>query len=144
MNRTEQKQLLSDIISNIKELKIELKQSEPQILEAYNKINELDNIIGNIGDVDAWDVDELKTNISSAVIENSNVEGVNELIQEFNSELEEHMSELSDTRKEALEDKYMEMAIVEDIMTTLNESEEISDVYDKLDEVIDYLLEMKK
>jgi hypothetical protein len=142
MNRTEQKQRLSDIIDDIKLLKVEIETGKEQVNNIIQKIDDLDNEFSNIGDIDNWDTWQLKVNTVKAFIDNSNLECTKDSLTDFRSELEEHMIELSDINKEKLEERYIDLdATVETF--DMSECEDLNMVIDRLDEIIEYLKGMK-
>lgn len=144
MNRTEQKEILKDILVRIKDLKDELEGKEKETEAAFDKIGELGDVLGSIAQVDSWDEEQLKLDLISAIIEDSSLSEVYDELYEFNSELESFMDEISEGRREKLEERYEQMESALEMLEQDAEDESIDNVIDRIVESENLIREMYK
>lgn len=142
MTARERKERISDLIIKVEDLISGIKNGENDVKIAIDKAYELNSLLGEFGDVDGWDVEELSKNIFLSFMNGTEFESVQEEFYDFKNELEEYMSELSDSKRESMEEKYSNMETVYD-MFNLEDYETTENIREALTEIIGYLKEMK-
>ena len=143
MNRTEQKERLTDILLSIKDLKDELKSKINNVEVAFKKIDDLTDSIYNIAQVDSWDEEQLKSDILKAIFEDI-LAPVHEEIYDFKSDLDSYMDEISESKQEALEEKYSNLEEVLEKFDVNQEYDDIENALEYIEEAETMIKEMKK
>lgn len=144
MNRTTQKELLSDILNMIADLKDELANKESEVEAIFDQISQLGDSIYNLAQVDEWDEEELKTNIIRAIVDESQMEEIHDMLYSFQSDLNEYMEEISETKRESLEERYADLETVLEMMQYDDTDETLENVLDRVIETEQLIKEMKK
>lgn len=143
MDRTEQKERLSDILISIEDLKEELNEKIPEVEKVNTKIDELADLMNDIGQIDTWDEEELKNNVLLTIFEDSYFQNIHNDIYDFDTELKEYYEELSDSKREKLEEKYYDL---EDVLLKFDYSEQgyddIESALKGIDEAIEKIKEL--
>lgn len=144
MNRTTQKEMLGDILEEIKHLKKDLLDKKEEVELSFDKVSELGNALDNIGQVESWDEEQLKLDIIQAVVEDSSLDEIHDQLYEFDSELSSYMDEISDNAREKLEERYADLEQVLEMLTHDETDESIENVYDRISEAEDLIKAMRK
>ncbi|WP_310877085.1 hypothetical protein [Priestia megaterium] len=144
MNRTEQKERLSDVLDMIKDLKEELANKISDVDVAFKKIDDLGDTLYNIVQVDEWDDEELKKNVIKAILEESYMMETRDLLYDFKSDLDSYMSEISENRQEKLEERYAELEEVIEKFEIGEDDDSIESVIERVEEAEDVIKQMKK
>lgn len=144
MNRTEQKERLSDVLDMIKDLKEELANKISDVDVAFKKIDDLGDTLYNIVQVDEWDDEELKKNVIKAILEESYMMETRDLLYDFKSDLDSYMSEISESRQEKLEERYAELEEVIEKFEIGEDDDSIESVIERVEEAEDVIKQMKK
>jgi hypothetical protein len=142
MDRQERKDRIVDILDQIKMLKEEVEKNSDIINSIIAKIYDLDNDLYSFGEVDGWDSQELKTNVIKAFINNTEFDSIKDDVNQFKNDLEEYMYDLSESRREKLEEKYFDLDNVLECFD-IDECEDLDMLTEKLDEITSYLKDMK-
>jgi endonuclease III-like uncharacterized protein len=127
MNELEQREIISDIVKNLETFKQNIIDKEESVDLAFTKIDDLEDVLSNIGDVE-WSSKKLKEEIVLALIRNTNFRRVKE--------------KLSDFRKQEFDERY---GIIDNTLSYLSEIEyftTIKDVLNYTDHVLQDLKEM--
>jgi predicted nucleic acid-binding Zn-ribbon protein len=138
MNRQEQKQALKDILADINDIKELIEDKKEYMNNILNKIDDLDNELSEFTEVYNWDASELKNNTIQAFIESIDIESVHENLTDFQSELEEHMDELSDVNREKLEERYTDLETAIECFD-MSDCEDLDMINDRIDDIVNYL-----
>lgn len=142
MDRTEQKVRLKSIIEDVQGLISELEGIENESMDIFGKIEDLSSTLTDI-DVD-FDEEELKAEVLINLVENrTEFPNVKYNIEEFKDEIEEYAYDLSDNRRDKLEERYEDLEMVVELLD-LEECNSIDDLIKNLNECIGYLKEMRK
>jgi hypothetical protein len=141
MDRKEQKQMLKSIIADTEYLKTEIEKQMGLLERVFQKIDDLDNEFSNIGEIEYWDVSQLRLNTIQAILTNTSFDNVKDSLDNFQSELESHMNDLSDYNREHLEERYGNLDTAVECLD-MSECEDLGMVNDNLENVISYLKEM--
>lgn len=142
MNAQERKERVTELIDHIEDLTSELKNGKKEVKAATDKAYELDSLLGNFGEVDGWDIEEMTKNILNGFLDGTNLESIQEEVQEFQSDIDDFMSELSEAKSEKIGEKYSNLETVYD-MFNLENYETIEELTEAMSEVIGYLKDMK-
>lgn len=144
MDRTEQKDRLSDILVSISDLKIELKDKVEVVELALSKIDDLDDVLSDVGEVDSWDADELRSKVMSASMDEF-LQVVYYELYDFKNDLDSYMDELSESRREKLEDRYADLGeVLEKFSYSNQEYEDIENALEHIEEAEQMIKDMKK
>jgi hypothetical protein len=144
MNRAEQKELLNEVLDLIKDCKDDLKGKIPEVEKAFNKIDDLNDTLGNFTQVDSWDEEQLKQDVLKAAIEETQIEEVYGSLQSFKSDLESHMNEISESRREKLEDRYIDLDDVIEKFEYDDGDEDLQMTIERIEEAEQMIKDMKK
>jgi hypothetical protein len=142
MDRQERKERIIDIIDQIKMLKEEIEKNTDTINSIIAKIYDLDNELYSFGEVEGWDSQELKTNVIKAFIDSTEFDSIKDDIEQFKNELDEYMYDLSESRREKLEEKYFDLENVLECFD-IDECEDLDMLIERIDEITNYLKDMK-
>jgi hypothetical protein len=82
MNELEQREIISDIVKNLETFKQNIIDKEESVDLAFTKIDDLEDVLSNIGDVE-WSSKKLKEEIVLALIRNTNFRRVKEKLNDF-------------------------------------------------------------
>lgn len=140
LTANERKEKIKSILKQLIEEKEQLLNYEEEIKRIFTKLDDLDCLItkSEIESSDVLDVREIRTSILNAFISKTEFERMFERIDEFKSELEDYIEELSNSKQEAMETKCQELDKIGDFFDfdTFESFEEvishISDVENKL------------
>jgi endonuclease III-like uncharacterized protein len=127
MNELEQREIISDIVKNLETFKQNIIDKEESVDLAFTKIDDLEDVLSNIGDVE-WSSKKLKEEIVLALIRNTNFRRVKEKLNDF--------------RKQEFDEWY---GIIDNTLSYLSEIEYftiIKDVLNYTDHVLQDLKEM--
>lgn len=146
MNRTEQKEALTDIIEKVENFIGDIDEKRPYVEDVCAKIDDLHAEL--IEGID-FDADQLKGNVLVTVLEmETSFSEVYEALDDFRNEIDDVMGDMNPETKryEAMEERYMDLEEVCDWFNDANEFAEDSLDYveEKAREAIDYLKGMKK
>ena len=146
MNRTEQKEAITDIIEKIENFIGDIEEKRPYVEDVCAKI---DDLYGELIEGIEFDAEELKGNVLTTVLEmETSFSEVYEALDDFRNEIEDVMSDMNPETKryETMEERYMDLEDVCDWFNDVSEYAEdsLDHVEDKANEAIQYLKEMKK
>lgn len=141
MDRREQKERLKEIIESLDLLKNDLNGIENEVIDTFKKIEEIHSILDNLGV--EFDGDSLKQEVLLAFYENTNLECALTEIEDFKSEIEGYAEELSESRREKIEERYCDLDTVIELLDA-ERLESIDDLLTNIDECLEYLKEMKR
>lgn len=110
-------------------------------LKVLTKVDELDEELQEL-DIQSWDTDQLKQEIISGVLEEC-INDVSNEVESFSSELNEYMDELSESRREKIEERYCDLDEVTEILSD-RDYDDLDDVFDRIDDAERMLEEMLK
>lgn len=149
MNRTEQKEKLTDIITKIEDAISAVKNSKPFVEEVVNEFNSVLEKLEREGlnEVIELDGEQFNSQVVKAVLrDQANIEEIESDIDEFRDEIESYKDEISESRAEKLEERYADLDEVYDVISELTEDNEVTleDVVEQLEEKVLWLKTMKK
>ena len=144
MNRAEQKDLLNEILDLIKDCKEDLKGRIPEVEKAFNKIDDLNDTLGNFSDINSWDEEQLKQDVLRVAVEETQIEEVYGSLQSFKSDLESYMNEISESRREKLEDRYIDLDDVIEKFEFDDGDEDLQMTIERIEEAEQMIKDMKK
>ncbi|SDX94150.1 hypothetical protein [Thermoactinomyces sp. DSM 45892] len=110
-------------------------------MKVLTKVDELDEELQEL-DIQSWDTDQLKQEIISGVLEEC-INDVSNEVESFSSELNEYMDELSESRREKIEERYCDLDEVTEILSD-RDYDDLDDVFDRIDDAERMLEEMLK
>lgn len=143
MDRTEQRERLKDILDATNEVVTSLNAKKDVLEDAIKQIEQLDEKLQTIGDVDGWDVDDLKRNVANCFF-TAELESVHELATDFQSDLEAYCDEISESRSERLQDKYADLdSIIKLLDASEQEYEDIESTVDHLQDAIHMIKQLR-
>ena len=144
MNRTEQKEIIKDILAVIDDTKSNLKYKELEIQKVLKLAEQLDDSLQDINVSDAFDLEDFTDRLfTEAVGEELTV--VYDEIYNFKSELDDHISELSESKAEKLEERYSQLdEVLEKFDQSHQEYESIENALEHIEDAIDMLKDMLK
>ena len=143
MLANERKQVVKELIALAEVVKIQFETENNNLIDVYQKIDELDEILEGIGSCDSWDADELKSDVFKASKDSTELQNLIDSVQEFRDELESDTSERNEYQAGLLEEKYIDMETVTDLL----ENEDYTtaeEIQEAINEAIEYLKRMKK
>jgi DNA repair exonuclease SbcCD ATPase subunit len=142
MNRQVQKDRLKDIIEGLEGVKQELEDKQEGFEAIEAAIDDLDSMFADTGCPYSWNVDGLKSETLTAVLENTALQDMQDEVESFQSDLEEHMDSLSDYAREKLEERYTELDNVVGLFD-VSDCTSVDDVIQRIDDIIGNLKEMR-
>lgn len=148
MNRTEQKERLTDIIDKMQDAIDALNNNKDyveSVVENYIKV--YDELSGEGYDILELDVDEFTSKVVSSILTNqANMDELQSEISEFKDEIESYTDEVSEARAEKLQERYGDLEEVYDSIYALTDEDDVTlqDALDELSEKIVWLKTMKK
>ena len=118
MNAKERKYRIKYIIEQLIEGKQKFKTYKEKIKLLFTKLDDLDCLISESGleSNDIIDVPEIRVNILLAFISETEFEKMFEHIEEFKNDLADYIEELSNSKQEAMDEKYEEFDNIEDFI----------------------------
>ena len=144
MNRTEQKDRMKDILSDLDDAiknSTAKKEEFDSVIENFDKLE--DQIYGVIEDNDI-ELSSVKEEFTNAFFSNL-LETVYDSLYEFQEDISYAISELSEKRAEALEERYADLEYtLERLSQEQNEYENIDDLISNLNEAKEELTDMYK
>lgn len=144
MDREEQKERLQEIINLANETIKSLNNKEDWLQNVFIKIDELDNTINEFGSVDEWDEQDLKDSVSKALFEHELEQLYDEAVS-FKEDIDSHMYDLTEKRRESLEERYSSLDdVVNKFYQSSSQYIEVYDVIENIQEAISELKLMKK
>lgn len=103
MNKAERKERIEEVVDLIEQAIKNLQSDIERYETAVKKLEELDEFME---DIEGWDREELEVNLLKSIVENCGIEDAKDSLQEFKSDLESYMYDLSDSKREPLEEKF--------------------------------------
>ena len=140
MDRTEQKERLKDIIDLANETIKSLLDKKDWLQKVFTKIEDLESVINEHGDVDNWDEQNLKDSVTNQLFEQE-LEQLYDQTNDFKDELDSYASELSEKRSEKLEERY---EMLDDVLDKFSQSSsQYEEIYDVIENIQDGINELK-
>jgi uncharacterized coiled-coil DUF342 family protein len=144
MDRSERKDKIGDLIERIGDIENELTDHLPVVEKAIAEAEKIDETFSELPNgVEGWDLEEITDSIHSSTIEGTIHDEVREEIQEFKNEIEEYASELSNKKRENIEDKYGCLQEVVDYFE-IGDGNTIDDVLFDIAQAKELLIDLKK
>ena len=144
MNRPEQKERLQDIISEIDTALDTCRDKKEDFEHVLTKFDELNDLILDVNDVSGVDVDGLKEEFKNEFFSEV-LDQPHDALYDFYEDIGYAVSELSERRAEALEERYdMLDDYIERLTQESSEYETIDDLMDNLEYVKNELKNLRK
>lgn len=151
MNRTEQKERLTDIITKIEDTISAVKNDCEFVEEVVSDYSALLEKLNSEGfDTDSI-IQQSEEGFTSSIIEailtnKGNIEEVQDDIRDFKEDINSYADEVSESRAEKLNERYINLDEVHDKVYFLTVDDEltIDGVTETLQDCVEYLKEMKK
>lgn len=146
MKRVEQKERLKEIIASASEVLDTLKDHESEYNSIASRFTELAGALEDFGNPDILENDLATYHnrlVISIINDQTEIENTVGLLEDFQTDLEGYMDELSDSRREKLEERYESLSdIIEEFELENNEVDDFDDTVSTLEDLIQRLKEL--